>query len=120
MVSLGAAPETLQHCGSQWFPISRPLRCRASSFRAWGLPIAVILRESWCIWALWFVKSTSSGKLKSLLKLPPFSCFAPCTSRVIARIRILDIFLKDYSSQPPFSLGSQSSLKQPVIRSCSF
>lgn len=21
MVSLGAAPETLQHCGSQWFPL---------------------------------------------------------------------------------------------------
>lgn len=85
-----------------------------------GLPIAVILRKSRCTWALRFAKSTSSDNLKSLPKLLSFSCFTPSTSRVIARIRILDIFLKDYSSQPSFSLGSQSSLKQPGIRSFSF
>lgn len=88
MVSLGAIPEKLQyirHCVSQSFPISRPLRCMASSLLCLGAPYSSDSGEGVVSRGYVVCKSTSPCILKSILKLLPFSCIAPSTLRVIAK-----------------------------------
>lgn len=106
MVSWGAVLEKLQqvrHCGSQFFPISRPRRCMASSVLCLAAPHSSDSGEGAVGRGCVVCKSTSTCVLRSVLKLLPFSYITPSTSRVIVSIRIFNIYFTELLFQPPFS-----------------